>query len=96
MRYQPPFTVSPKAISLIAEIAALTERFAIRLEQADALRLRRVNRIRTIRASLAIEGNTLTENQVTDILDGKHVVAPLREIQEVKKRHRHLRPVRKT
>ncbi|MDR2675088.1 MAG: Fic family protein [Opitutaceae bacterium] len=84
MRYQPPFTVSPKAISLIAEIAALTERFAIRLEQADALRLRRANRIRTIRASLAIEGNTLTENQVTDILDGKHVVAPLREIQEVK------------
>lgn len=84
MRYQPPFTVSAKAISMIAEISALIERYAIRLEQHDALKLRKANKIKTIQSSLAIEGNTLSEGQVTDILDGKKVVAPLREIQEVR------------
>lgn len=84
MGEKPPFTVSPKAISMIAEISALTERYAIHLERHDSLKLRKANQIKTIQSSLAIEGNTLTENQVTDILDGKRVVAPLREIQEVR------------
>jgi len=82
--YAPPFTVSAKAISLVAEISALVERYAIRLEQPDALRLRRVNKIKTIHSSLAIEGNTLSENQVSELLNGKRVVAPIRQIQEVK------------
>jgi Fic family protein len=83
-QYSPPFSVSTKAVNLIAGISALVERFAIRMEQADALKLRRANRIRTIHSSLAIEGNTLSVDQVSDILDGKLVVAPAREIQEVK------------
>lgn len=53
-------------------------------DTAKTLRLRRINRIRTIRGSLAIEGNTLSEEQITAILDGKRVVAPPREIQEVR------------
>jgi Fic family protein len=80
----PPFTLSAKAVRLVAEIAALAERFAIRMEQPDALLLRRANKIKSIRSSLAIEGNTLSEDQVSDILSGKPVVAPLRQIQEVK------------
>lgn len=84
MTCKPPFTVSAKAIWMIAEISALMERYAIRLEQHDALRLRKANKIKTIQSSLAIEGNTLSENQVTDIWEGKKVVAPLREIQEVR------------
>ncbi len=82
--YTPPFTVSAKAISLVAEISAMIERYAIRLERQDSLRLRRANKIKTIHSSLAIEGNTLTESQVSDLLDGKRVVAPVRQIQEVK------------
>lgn len=82
--YIPPFTVSAEAINLIAEISGQIERYAIRLEQEDGLRLRKVNRIKTIHSSLAIEGNTLSENQVHDIIDGKNVVAPIKEIQEVK------------
>ena len=82
--YVPPFTVSPEAISLIAGISAQIERYAMRLEQVDGLRLRKANRIKTIRSSLAIEGNMLSENQVCDILDGKNVVAPAKEIQEVR------------
>ena len=82
--YIPPFTVSAEAINLIAEISGQIERYAIRLEQEDGLRLRKVNRIKTIHSSLAIEGNTLSEDQVRDIIDGKIVVAPIKEIQEVK------------
>lgn len=69
---------------MIAEIAALVERVTFRPGNADALKLRRANQIKTIQASLAIEGNTLSEEQVSEILDGKRVVAPLRQIQEVK------------
>ena len=82
--YIPPFTVSSKAINLIAEISSTIERYAIRMEQSDRLHLRKANRIKTIHSSLAIEGNNLTENQVRDIINGKNVVAPLKEIQEVK------------
>ncbi len=82
--YIPPFTVSAKAISMIADISAQIERFAIRLEQRDGLRLRKANRIKTIYSSLAIEGNALGEDAVRDILDGKPVMGSLREIQEVK------------
>lgn len=61
---------------MIAEILALMERYAIRLEQHDALRLRKANQIKTIQSSLAIEGNTLSESQVGDLWEGKKVVAP--------------------
>ena len=54
------------------------------LQAADNLRLRRINRIRTNQGSLAIEGNTLSEEQITAILDGKRVIAPLREVQEAR------------
>lgn len=84
MMYVPPFTISANAINLIAEISAQIERYAIRLEQNDKLRLRKANRVRTIHSSLAIEGNTLSEDEVKDIIDGKTVVASLRQIQEVK------------
>ena len=82
--YKPPFTVSPKAINLIASISGQIERYAIKMEQEDTLRLRRANRIKTIHSSLAIEGNTLSEGEVQAVLEGKTVVAPLKEIQEVR------------
>ena len=82
--YKPPFTVSPKAINLIASISSQIERYAIKMEQEDTLRLRRANRIKTIHSSLAIEGNTLSEGEVQAVLEGKTVVAPLKEIKEVR------------
>lgn len=82
--YTPPFTISTKAIHLIADISAQIERYVIRMEQEDALLLRKINRIKTIQGSLAIEGNTLSESQITDIIEGKHIIAPIREIQEVR------------
>lgn len=50
----------------------------------QALRVRRLNQIRTIQGSLAIEGNSLSVEQITAVLEGKPVIAPPREVQEVK------------
>lgn len=85
--YQPPYTVSDQAVSLIAEIAAALERYRIAMEGPDGLRLRRVNHIRTIRGTTAIEGNTLTEEQITAVLSGKRVSASRREVAEIKGAH---------
>jgi len=82
--YQPPCTLTPAIVTLVARIAEAVGRLSVRLEAARDLRLRRINRIRTIHGSLAIEGNTLSEAQVTAILDGRKVIAPPREIQEVR------------
>ncbi len=82
--YAPPFHITSRILNLVAEISAKIERYAIVLEHDAELRLRKANRIKTIHSSLAIEGNTLSEGQVRDIIEGKTVVAPPREIQEVK------------
>ena len=84
MQYEPPFTITSKAINLISQIAAAMERLKIRFEQSDTVRLRKINRMKTIQGSLAIEGNTLTEEQVTALIEGKHIIAPVKEVQEVK------------
>ncbi|MBU0663414.1 MAG: Fic family protein [Proteobacteria bacterium] len=82
--YQPPYTITPAIVNLVAKISETVGRLSVLTDAAKVLRLRRINRIRTIRGSLAIEGNTLSEEQITAILDGKLVIAPPREIQEVR------------
>ncbi|MDR2489235.1 MAG: Fic family protein [Desulfovibrio sp.] len=82
--YQPPFTITALALRHIADISEAVGRISALTDGALDLRLRRLNRIRTIQGSLAIEGNTLSEEQITAILDGKHVIAPPREIQEAR------------
>lgn len=81
--YNPKFTISPRAVWLVSDISRkLTE-----IETGRKLpspMLRRANRIRSIHSSLAIENNTLTVGQVTDIIDGRRVLGDPREIQEVK------------
>lgn len=84
MGYQPPYTITPEILSRVAEISEAVGRLTVLTDQARVLRLRRINRIRTIRGSLAIEGNTLSEAQITAILEGERVIAPPREVQEVK------------
>jgi Fic family protein len=83
MTYQPPCTITPAIERLLGEICEIIGRLSAPA-QGDDLRLRRINRIRTIQGSLAIEGNTLSEEQITAIMDGRRVIAPPREIQEVR------------
>ncbi len=82
--YQPPYTITLEILNRVAEISEAVGRLAVLSSEVRALRLRRINRIRTIHGSLAIEGNTLSEAQITAILEGKRVIAPPREVQEVK------------
>jgi Fic family protein len=82
--YQPSYTITPEILNRVAAISEAIGRLTVLTDQAKALRLRRINRIRTIQGSLAIEGNTLSEAQITAILEGKRVIAPPREVQEVK------------
>ncbi|MFH7320889.1 Fic family protein [Desulfurivibrio sp. D14AmB] len=82
--YQPPYTITPEILNRVAAISEAIGRLSVLTDQARSLRLRRINRIRTIHGSLAIEGNTLSEAQITAILEGKRVIAPPREVQEVK------------
>ncbi|MCC7300180.1 MAG: Fic family protein [Verrucomicrobia bacterium] len=79
--YKPQYTLTESIVALVAQIAEAAGKVSLTGEQA--LRLRRVNRIRTIHGSVAIEGNTLTEEQITAILEGKRVIAPPHEILEV-------------
>jgi len=87
-KYIPKFTVTGKTMRLIMEIAAALERYKIVMEGPDGIRLRKLNHIRTIRGTTAIEGNTLTEEQITAVLSGKRIVASKREIDEVKCAHK--------
>jgi len=84
MKYQPPYTITSKIIHLIAQISENIGRLTVLEEIQDSLKLRKANRIRTIQGSLAIEGNTLSTEQITAILNGKTVIAPPREVQEVR------------
>ena len=84
MSYAPPFTITPVILRLLADTAEALGRLSVQMELEQGLRLRRLNRIRSIQGSLAIEGNTLSQEQITAILDGKRVIAPPREIQEAR------------
>jgi Fic family protein len=81
---RPPYTITPEILNRVAEISETIGRLSVLTDQARVLRLRRINRIRTIHGSLAIEGNSLSEAQITAILDGRRVFAQPREVQEVK------------
>lgn len=81
--YKPPFHMTDKMISLIAEISEQVGRITVLQEGTIGPHLRRENRIRTIHSSLAIEHNSLSLEQVTAILDGKRVLGNPNEIKEV-------------
>jgi Fic family protein len=80
----PPFTINPDIVRRVAAISEMIGRWSVSINRESALRLRRINRIRTIHGTLAIEGNALSESQVTAILDGKRVLATPRELLEVR------------
>lgn len=83
-RYQPPLTLTPRMLALIAGISERIGQLSAVDDRRQTPQLRRGNRIRTIQASLAIENNTLSVEQVTAVLAGQRVLGLPREIQEVR------------
>ena len=83
--YIPPFNITEKILHQISEISEQVGSLNSRIgNDVPSPMLRKKNQIRTIHSSLAIENNTLSLKQVTDIIDGKHVLGAPDEIQEVK------------
>lgn len=83
--YEPPFNITNEVLQLVSEISLqLGHMEALSEAQVPNPMLRKENRIRTIHSSLAIEHNSLTLQQVTDIVNGKRVLGAPDEIMEVK------------
>ena len=82
--YLPPYNITDMIIHLVAEISEQVGAITIKGETAANPKLRRENQLRSIHASLAIENNSLSLEQVTDIINGKRVLGPPNEIREVK------------
>ena len=82
--YSPPFRLTNEIAELSIEIGELIGMVSVTAGLSPDPRLRRENRIRTVYSSLAIEQNTLSLDQVTDVIDGKRVLGPPKDIREVK------------
>lgn len=83
-KYIPPYDITEEMLELASEITENLGRLSNISDLERLPRLRRVNRIKSIQSSLAIENNTLSLEQVTDVIDGKHVLGPKSDIVAVK------------
>lgn len=84
MPNQPPYTITVKAADYLAKIVETVTKLEYGTGFARDIRLHRENRVRTIYSSLAIEGNSLTLDEVTAVIEGKVVAGKQTEIKEVK------------
>ena len=82
--YSPPFSITNEMVSLISEISDKLGRISNYKEFESKPHLRRNNRIKSIHSSLAIEANSLSMDEVRAVVNGKTVIGPQKEIQEVK------------
>ncbi len=80
---RPPFEITPLGIRLLANIERLLGRYEGWHHPRPTPLLRKSLRVKTVQGSVAIEGNALTEDQVTALLDGKRVAGPRKDILEV-------------
>lgn len=80
----PPYKITPNVLNLISEISRILGKLDSLTISIPEPKLRKKNRIRTIRATLAIEGNTFSEEQITAILENKKVLGNKKDITEVK------------
>jgi len=82
MPYNPPFNITEEMLNLVADISQQVGKFDSKVVSVSP-QLRKQNRIKTITGTLAIEGNTLNQEQITAILEGKTVMGMPRELAEV-------------
>ena len=82
--YTPPFEITSKIIELISNISEKIGEINYLQNSPYHIQLRKENRIKTIHSSLAIENNSLSLKQITDIIDGKRILGNPNEIKEVK------------
>ena len=79
-KYVPSYEITDEMLNLVTQIMENLGKLNSVNEFEKLPRLRRVNRIKTIQSSLAIENNTLSIEQVTDVIDGKRIIGPKEDI----------------
>ncbi len=82
--YVPPYTISERMLEQVSSISEKVGRITSHKELESKPHLRRNNRIRSIHSSLKIEANSLSLNEVRDVISGHMVIGNQKEIQEVK------------
>lgn len=82
--YEPPFTITNRIVFYVASISEKIGRITLLSDMEAKPHLRKNNRIKSIHSSLKIEANSLSLNQVRDVINGKLVLGEQKEIQEVK------------
>ena len=87
-KYTPPFTITNRMVTAVSQISEKLGQISNYREFEAKPHLRRNNRIRSIHSSLAIEANSLSLDAVKGVIDGKTVLGPQREIQEVRNAYR--------
>ncbi len=80
---KPPYDVTPYILRLITSISEKVGALNANYLNKPSPKLRRENRIKTIHSSLKIEGNTLTEEQITALLENKRIIGPKKDVKEV-------------
>ena len=80
---QPPYDITPKILKLISSISEKIGEVNANYLSKQSPQLRKQNRIKTIYSSLQIEGNTLTEEQITALIENKRVIGPEKDVLEV-------------
>jgi Fic family protein len=79
----PPYQITPEILKLIASISEKIGQINAKFLDKPSPKLRKENRIKTIHSSLSIEGNTLTEEQITALIENKRIIGPEKEVNEV-------------
>jgi Fic family protein len=80
---KPPYNLTSEILTLVSEVSHKIGEVNASFLTKQSPELRKRNRIRTIQASLAVEGNTLSIDQVTAIIENKRVLGPAKDIKEV-------------
>ena len=80
---KPPYSITPEILKWITSISEKIGEVHAKPLVKQNPKLRKQSQIRTIHASLEIEGNTLSEEQITALIENKHVVGPQKDIKEV-------------
>jgi len=83
MTYEPRFTVTAKILDDVMDITDTLAKMRLGKNNTILPQLRRANRLRSLHSSLAIEGNSLSLDDVSAIIDGKKIVGPENEITDV-------------
>jgi len=80
---KPPYDITPKILKLISAISEKIGEVNANYLSKQSPQLRKQNRIKTIQSSLQIEGNTLTEDQISALLENKRIIGPKKDVLEV-------------